>query len=161
VRKEQAVAEQSDRAGVIFPPPLVALLALVAAIALDHFWPLPTAPRALALALGAALSVFGIGIAAWGRITLMKSGTNVNPYKPTSSIVSSGPFRFTRNPLYVGLQSLFIGLSLLAGTWWGVVLLVPVFLVLHYGVVLREEAYLERKFGKPYLSYKSNVRRWL
>ena len=94
------------------------------------------------MALGAAFSVLGIGIAAWGRITLVKGGTNVNPYKPTTSIISGGPFAFTRNPLYVGLQSLFMGLSLLVGTWWGLVLFVPAFLVLHYSVVLREEAYL-------------------
>ena len=153
--------EQPHRAGVIFPPPVLVLLALVAAIALHHFWPLPIAPRALAVALGAAFGVFAIGIGAWGRITLVKGGTNVNPYKPTTSIISGGPYRFTRNPLYVGIQSLLIGLSLLAGTWWGPVLLVPAFLVLHYGVVLREEAYLERKFGQDYLSYKSKVRSWL
>ena len=100
------------------------------------------------MALGAAFSVFGIGIAAWGRITLVKGGTNVNPYKPTTSIISGGPFVFTRNPLYVGLQSLFIGLSLLVGTWWGLVLFVPAFLVLHYGVVLREEAYLSASSAK-------------
>jgi protein-S-isoprenylcysteine O-methyltransferase Ste14 len=137
------------------------LLALVAALTLHHFLPLPIATRALAVAIGAAFSVFGIGIAAWGRITLVKGGTHVNPYKPTTSIISGGPFVFTRNPLYVGLQSLFIGLSLLVGTWWGLVLFVPAFLVLHHGVVLREEAYLERKFGQVYLSYKSKTRRWL
>ena len=131
--------EQPDRAGVIFPPPVLVLLAFVAAIALDHFWPFPAAPRALAVALGAAFSVFGIGIMAWGRIKLVKGGTNVNPYKPTTSIISGGPYDFTRNPLYVGLQSLLIGSSLLIGTWWGFVLFVPAFLALHYGVVLRKE----------------------
>jgi protein-S-isoprenylcysteine O-methyltransferase Ste14 len=105
--------------------------------------------------------VFGVGIAAWGRITLVKGGTNVSPYKSTTSVISGGPYGFTRNPLYVGIQSLFIGLSFLIGTWWGLVLFVPAFLVLHYGVVVREEAYLGRKFGQAYLSYKSKVRRWL
>ena len=152
---------QTDRAGVIFPPPLVALVALIAAVVLHHFWPLPVVPRSMAVAFGAALCLCGIGIAAWGRSLLVKGDTNVNPYKPTISIITGGPYRFTRNPLYVGLQSLLVGLSLLVGTWWGVVFLVPVFLVLHYGVVLREEAYLERKFGQAYLTYKSTVRRWL
>jgi len=153
--------EQPDRAGVIFPPPALMLLALAAAMALHYLWPLPAAPRALAMALGAAFTAFGVGIAAWGRMTLVKGGTNVNPYKPTTSIISGGPFGFTRNPLYVGIQSLYLGLSLLLGTWWGLVLLPPAFLILHYGVVLREEAYLERKFGQAYLSYKGKVRRWL
>ena len=115
----------------------------------------------MAVAFGAVLCLCGIGIAAWGRGLLVKGDTNVNPYKPTISIITGGPYRFTRNPLYVGLQSLLVGLSLLVGTWWGVIFLVPVFLVLHYGVVLREEAYLERKFGQAYLTYKSTVRRWL
>ena len=153
--------EQRDRAGVIFPPPAVALLALIAAIAFDHFWPLPIAPRSVAVVLGTLFSLFGVGIAAWGRALLVRGGTNVNPYKPTTAIIRSGPYRFTRNPLYVGLQSLLVGLSLLIGTWWGIVLLVPTFLILHYGVVRREEAYLQRKFGQEYLSYKSQVRRWL
>jgi protein-S-isoprenylcysteine O-methyltransferase Ste14 len=155
------MAEQPDRARVIFPPPALMLLALVAAVALQSVWPLSVTSRVLAVTLGAVFSVLGIGIAAWGRVMLVKSGTNVNPYKPTSSIVSAGPYRFTRNPLYLGLQSLFLGLSFLFGTWWGFVLLVPAFVILHYGVVLREEAYLERKFGAVYLSYKRAVRRWL
>lgn len=153
--------DQPDRAGIIFPPPLVMLLALGAAIGLHRLLPLPVASRTVAVVLGATLSLFGVGIAAWGRVILVRSGTNVNPYKPTTSIVTGGPYRFTRNPLYVGIQSLFLGLSLVAGTWWGLVLLLPAFLVLHHGVVLREEAYLERKFGEPYLAYKSAVHRWL
>src|ERR1044071_3862938 len=115
----------------------------------------------MAVAFGAVLCLCGIGIAAWGRGLLVKGGTNVNPYKPTTSIVTGGPYRFTRNPLYVGVQSLLLRLLPLFWPWWGVVFLVPVFLVLHYGVVLREEAYLERKFGQAYLTYKGTVRRWL
>lgn len=153
--------DRTDRAGVIFPPPLIMLTALIAAMALHRLWPWPVASRAAAVTLGAAFCVFGIGIAAWGRITLARGGTNVNPYKPTTSIITGGPYRFTRNPLYVGIQGLFLGLSLLVGTWWGLVLLVPAFLILHYGVVQREEAYLERKFGQAYRTYKASVRRWL
>jgi protein-S-isoprenylcysteine O-methyltransferase Ste14 len=91
----------------------------------------------------------------------VKSGTNVNPLKPTTAIVTGGPFRFTRNPLHIGVMNLLVGLSLLIGTWWGLVVLIPVFLILHSGVVLRKEAYLERKFGDSYHSYKSAVRRYL
>jgi protein-S-isoprenylcysteine O-methyltransferase Ste14 len=152
---------QKDRAGVIFPPPALALLALIAALALDRFLPLAVRPRAAGVALGTLFSLFGVGIAAWGRVMLVRGRTNVNPYKPTTAIISGGPYRFTRNPLYVGLLSLLAGLSLLVGTWWGVVLLAPTFLILHYGVARREEAYLERKFGQEYLSCQSRVRRWL
>ena len=115
----------------------------------------------MAIVLGVALSIFGVGLAACGRMTLTRGGTNVSPLKPTTAIVARGPYRFTRNPLYVGIQSLFIGLSLLLGTWWGFVIEIPAFLILHYGVVLREELYLERKFGHAYLTYKSSARRYL
>ncbi len=152
---------QGDRPGVVFPPPLIVLIALIAAIALHYFWPAPIAARPLSIGLGAALAVFGVGIAGWGRAQLAKAGTNVNPYKPTTAIVNTGPYRFTRNPLYVGLLSLFLGLTFLVGTWWGAVFFAPALLVLHYGVVLREEAYLERKFGHAYLAYRRKTRRWL
>ncbi len=152
---------QKDRADVAFPPPALVLLALIVAIAFDHFWPLAVAPRPVGVALGTLFSLFGVAIIAWGRVMLARGGTTVNPYRPTTAIISGGPYRFTRNPLYVGIQSLLVGLSFLVGTWWGIALLVPTFLVLHHGVVLREEAYLERKFGREYLSYKRKVRRWL
>lgn len=94
-----------------------------------------------------------------GQITLVRAGTNVSPLKPTTAIVRS--FRFTRNPLYVGGTALLFGVSLLIGTWWGLIVLVPATLMLHYGVVLREERYLEQKFGESYVKFKSSVRRYL
>jgi protein-S-isoprenylcysteine O-methyltransferase Ste14 len=151
----------SDRPNVAILPPLLMALALVSVLVLHYFFPLPIGARAPTIALGIVLCLWGIGGGAWGHSTLVKSGTNVNPLKPTTAIVTGGPFRLSRNPLYVSIMSLFVGLSLLLGTWWGVVVLIPVFLILHYGVVLREEAYLERKFGDAYRSYKSAVRRYL
>ena len=88
------------------------------------------------------------------------AGTNVNPSRPATTIVSSGPFRFTRNPLYVGVTLIFGGLTLAFNTWWGFIVLVPVLITMHFGVVLREERYLERKFGEPYRQYRSRVRRY-
>jgi protein-S-isoprenylcysteine O-methyltransferase Ste14 len=150
-----------DRPGVVILPPVLMVLSLLVALALHRFWPLPIGMRPLAITIGVVLSALGIGSAAWGRITLVKGGTNVSPLKAATAIVAGGPYRFTRNPLYVGVMSLFAGLSLLIGTWWGFVILIPAFLILHYGVVLREERYLERKFGEAYLSYKRTVRRYL
>ena len=153
--------DRTDRAGVVFPPPLVMLIALLAALGLQQLWPLSVPGRPFAMAIGAVLSLLGVGIAISGRLALKRAGTNVNPYKPSSAIVRDGSYRFSRNPLYLGMCLLLVGLTLLAGTWWGLPLLVPAFLVLHYGVVLREEAYLERKFGQAYLDYKNSVRRWI
>jgi protein-S-isoprenylcysteine O-methyltransferase Ste14 len=153
--------DRTDRAGVVILPPVLMVLALLVVLVLRHFWRLPIGFRPLALVLGIVLSALGIGSAAWGRITLVNSRTNVSPLKPATAIVTGGPYRLTRNPLYVGVMSLFLGLSLLLGTWWGFVIIVPVFLILHNGVVLREERYLERKFGGTYLTYKGTVRRYL
>jgi len=76
-------------------------------------------------------------------------------------IVTAGPFRFSRNPLYVAITLLYLGLTLAVKTWWGVVVLVPVLTTMHRGVVLREERYLEQKFGESYRQYRSKVRRYL
>ncbi len=153
--------EQLDRPGVVIFPPLIIGLALFFAIALHWLWPLPISVRPVSLVLGAILSILGVGSAAWGRRIMVQAGTNVSPFKPSTAIVTDGPFRFSRNPLYVGITSLFIGLSLLIGTWWGFILMVPAALILHYGVILREERYLKQKFGDIYLAYKSEVRRYL
>jgi protein-S-isoprenylcysteine O-methyltransferase Ste14 len=92
---------------------------------------------------------------------MLAAATNINPFKPTISIVTSGPFRITRNPLYVGVTLIYCGLSLVSNTWWCFVLLVPVLLLIHFGVVTREESYLERKFGDGYREYRARVRRYL
>ena len=150
-----------DRPDVVIFPPVIPALALVAILVLHWLWPLDISLRPLAFALGATLCALGIGCAAWGRITLVRAGTNVSPLKPTTAIVTGGSFRFTRNPLYEGVTTLLFGVSLLIGTWWGFIVLLPASLVLHYGVVLREERYLEQKFGESYLKFKSSVRRYL
>ena len=122
---------------------------------------MPIAAPVATLWPGIVLSVLAVGIAIAGRRTMEAAGTNVNPMLPTTAIVTSGPFRFSRNPLYVALTLLFLGLTLAFDTWWGIVLLPLILVVMHYGVVVREERYLERKFGEPYRQYRSRVRRYL
>ena len=89
------------------------------------------------------------------------AGTNVRPSLPATAIVTTGPFRFSRNPLYCSLTLLYLGLTAIFNTWWGLIVLVPLLLVMHFGVVLREERYLERKFGDTYRQYRMSVRRYL
>jgi len=93
--------------------------------------------------------------------TLRAAGTNVDPLLPTTAIVTAGPYRFSRNPIYVGLTLLYLGLALTFNTWWAVIVLVPILAVMHVGVVRREERYLEQKFGEPYRQFCSRVRRYL
>jgi len=155
------MATSSDHPQVIIFPPLLFLIALVAMIGLHWLWSLPIGGEAIVFWMGIALIVMAPSLAIWGFRSLKKAQTNVSPYQPTTAIVAGGPFSYTRNPLYIALTLLLLGISLAIGTWWGLILLVPTMLVLHYGIILREERYLEQKFAAPYLDYKTKVRRYL
>jgi len=150
----------ADNAGVIVRPPVLYVAALVAMLLLRWLWPLPILGGA-AFWPGLALVVFGVGILIWGRRALVAGGTNVDPLLPSTAVVTSGPYRFSRNPLYVGLAIVYLGLTLTFDAWWGIVLLALVLIVMHLGVIQREERYLERKFGDGYRQYRSAVRRYL
>jgi len=158
--KENVMVTPKDNPGVIGRPPLLYLGALVIVLVLRWFWRMPIFGHGIALWPGLALVATGVGIAAWGRKTLQAAGTNVNPALPTTAIVTSGPFRFSRNPLYLSLTLIFCGLTLAFNTWWGVAMLLPLLGIMHCGVVLREERYLDQKFGETYRQYRSNVRRY-
>ena len=155
------MATSTDKPGVAAPPPLLYGGAFVLVLVFRWFWPMPIFSHAVALSPSLALVVLAVGIAAWGIRTMQAAGTNVNPALPATAIVASGPFRFSRNPLYLALTLLYLGLTLAFNTWWGIVVLVPVLIIMHRGVVLREERYLEQKFGETYRQYRSKVRRYL
>ena len=108
--------------------------------------------------------VFGLALAlaAWAIVTITRAGSNVPTNLPTTTIVKSGPYRFTRNPIYLGMFLGLIGLAMAFDNLWLLMMLVPFALVIRYGVVVaREEIYLELKFGDVYRGYRSRVRRWL
>jgi protein-S-isoprenylcysteine O-methyltransferase Ste14 len=102
-----------------------------------------------------------LALFAWAIVTVTRAGSNVPTSLPTTTIVESGPYRFTRNPIYLGMFLGLIGLAIAFDDLWLLVMLVPFALGIRYGVVAREEAYLERKFGDVYRGYRSRVRRWL
>ena len=148
-----------DVPGVIAPPPLIYLGGLVAGLLLDRTWPLAAVgarpvPGAALIVLGAVL--MGLGIREFKR-----AGTDFKPYRPTVRLITTGPFRFTRNPLYLSLTLVYGGIALTVGSSWAFLLLAPVLGLIRYGVIAREERYLEAKFGTAYKSYKGSVRRWL
>ena len=155
------MTESADRPGIVAPPPLLYLGALAAAFLLRWFWPLPFWGREVAVWVGIALVLVGLAIGVWGRQTMVRAGTNVDPRRPATAVVTSGPFRFSRNPLYVGLTLIYLGITTALDTAWGLVLVVPLLVVMHQGVVRREERYLERKFGDGYRQYRAAVRRYL
>jgi protein-S-isoprenylcysteine O-methyltransferase Ste14 len=156
------VSESDDAANVIIPPPVAWALAFVAGLAVEWLYPLPFVPPAVPRAwVGAGVLAAGFALAIWAVVTMRKAGTRVEPYKPTTAIVANGPYRFSRNPIYIGMVLGQIGLAIGFDSLWILAALAPFYLVIRYGVIAREEAYLERKFGAVYLGYKSRVRRWL
>lgn len=152
-----------DKPGVIAFPPLLLVTALGMAWLLDWLIPLdlmPEAAQPIVRLMGGAMIVVAGLVAGSAILAFRAAGTHIEPHKPTLVIVDSGPYRFTRNPMYIGLMLVHLGVSAIFLNEWGLVTLVPLAVLLHYGVVLREEAYLTRKFAAEYESYLVSTRRW-
>jgi protein-S-isoprenylcysteine O-methyltransferase Ste14 len=152
---------RSDVRNVLVVPPLLFGVALAVGFLMQWIAPRPIMPSNARYWIGGVLLVFGAFLATWGSRVMEQAGTNVNPTLPSLSLVATGPFLFSRNPLYVSLTLMYVGLALLANALWVLVLIAPVLILLHYGVVRREERYLEAKFGDAYRAYRSRVRRYL
>ncbi|MBZ6076447.1 methyltransferase family protein [Microvirga puerhi] len=156
------MADTADTAQVIIRPPLAWGLAVLAGLALNWLVPLPFLSAGLPAGwIGAAVFVLALMLGAWAIVTMTRAGSNVPTNLPTTTIVESGPYRFTRNPIYLGMFLGLIGLAIAFNSLWLLIMRVPFALVIRYGVVAREEAYLARKFGDAYRNYRSRVRRWL
>jgi protein-S-isoprenylcysteine O-methyltransferase Ste14 len=154
--------DTADTAQVIIRPPLAWGLAVIAGLALNWLVPLPFLPVDLPAGwLGAMVFILALALVAWAIVTITRAGSNVPTNLPTTTIVASGPYRFTRNPIYLGMFLGLIGLAIAFDNLWLLMMLVPFALVIRYGVVAREETYLERKFGDVYRRYHTRVRRWL
>ena len=150
-----------DNPGVIAFPPFIWLASAVTS-ALVHFLliRLPIMSYSACLVCGIALIILAPTLALWALVTMKAGGTNVAPAKPALTIVRGGPFRFTRNPMYLALCLLQVALGFFLNDWLTLLFVLPLALILHYGVILREERYLTAKFGEPYLQLKRQVRRW-
>ncbi len=151
----------SDSPQVIAPPPFIFLSGIVVGVILNLVKPAPFIPENLTLPLGVALIIVAVFLVATAIRAFRKAGTNVDVRKPAIHIVANGPYRLTRNPIYLSMVILVLGITVWVNTLWMLALLVPVLLIVQLGVIKREEAYLERKFGQDYLTYKAKVRRWL
>lgn len=153
-----------DTAGVIAPPPLLALAAVVLGLLLDWLAPAYLLTVMLSfgtrIILGVELMVAGLALIVIARRTFLAAGTNVEPWKPSMTIVTTGIFGWLRNPMYVGGTAALLGLAILLASDWMVVMTVVTALILHFGVVKREERYLEAKFGDVYRRYRETVPRY-
>ncbi len=156
------MAEARDKPDVAVHPPIAWALAIVAGLAADRLYEWPFVPPPFPhVWIGAGVFAAGAALALWAVVTMRQAGTRVETYKPTTAIVADGPYRVTRNPIYLGLFLGQTGFAIGFDNLWLLAMLVPFILVIRYGVIAREEAYLERKFGAVYLGYKSRTRRWL
>jgi protein-S-isoprenylcysteine O-methyltransferase Ste14 len=158
------LVRSNDHPNVITFPPLIIVATLVLSALLQ--WLAPFAlPASIdpgwRIAIGAAAFAAGAAICVIARTTLVRRGTNVNPQLPTTAMATEGIYRQTRNPIYVGGTLAMIGVGLMFGLTWLAPLLVPSVLTLHFGVVRREERYLEAKFGDEYRRYRAQVPRYL
>jgi protein-S-isoprenylcysteine O-methyltransferase Ste14 len=149
-----------DTPGVIVLPPVLFAVPLVAGYLLNRWFPLADIPEWAATA-GLALLVLSLIPGPWALVEMLRRGVNPEPYVPVSHLVTGGPFRFSRNPIYLTYVLFVAGMGLFLCNAWMLVLLIPTVIVAHYGIILREERYLSRRFGAPYDTYMQRVRRWL
>lgn len=152
-------------ASVRLLPPLVFLVPLLVGIVLGRLvpWRLPSTgawPTVLTVT-GAVLFVAGLALMAWAAYVMWRHETTVIPWARVDHLMTGGPFRYTRNPIYLGDLLVYLGVTLVAGTWWPIVLLPAPIVVMQRFVIAREEAYLGERFGQEYAAYRARVRRWV
>jgi len=152
-----------DETGIRFPPPFIYGLFFLAGFAMHRLLPVGLFPGAPAWLdpVGGVLIGAGVAFALWAALTFRAAGTHVNPTKPATTVVVQGPFRFTRNPMYLSLAGIYLGGVVMLNSLWPLVLFPINIWVVRTQIIAREEAYLERKFGGAYIDYKKRVRQWL
>ena len=144
-------------------PPVLFLAALSLGLALDHLWPLPLAWQGTGLtrSAGGALMTAGVAVMVAGIRNFTRADTPVPRHLPARLLVTTGIHGWSRNPIYVGMFTVYAGVGLAAASAWIAALALPLAVTMRYRVVASEEAYLEQRFGDDYRDYKARVRRWL
>lgn len=160
---ESAVRSTERGARVRFPPPLAFASWLLLGVAIDRYVAAAPIPidRSIRIGLGSFMAFCGIVLLASSRIHFKRTGQSVIPWKPTPELIFQGPYRFTRNPMYVGMTLLEIGLGIALNNLWISLFALPALATVHFIAVLPEERYLSEKFGEGYRTYLTKVRRYL
>ena len=153
--------DPNDHPGVIAFPPFIFVGCVGLGGLLHWLFPTRVMMYAASVSIGVVLAVASMSLALWAARVMKAAGTNVRPDRPSLTVVRGGPYRFTRNPMYLSLCLLQLAVGFILDGWTPILLTIPLALILHFGVILREERYLERKFGERYLEIKREVRRWL
>jgi len=151
----------SDSPGVHVPPPIFFTSAVAAGMLLRRYAPLPIGGGAVrVIGAWACFAAFTL-LLAWSFLSFLGKRTTAIPNRSAKALVIDGPYRITRNPMYVAMTFLSIGVGLWRNTWWIPILLLPVLIVIDRFVIAREEAYLRRRFGSEYVAFTARVRRWI
>jgi protein-S-isoprenylcysteine O-methyltransferase Ste14 len=161
LESDQETEPRGDTAGVIAPPPFIYLGALGIGFGLDAAIGTGSVPSRVAVPVGAASIIGGVGLMGSFLRAFRRARTPIDPYTPSEAIVTDGPYRLTRNPAYLGMALTYAGIAIAMNVPWALVPLPVAIAVIDRGVIAREERYLERKFGTPYIDYKRRVRRWI
>jgi protein-S-isoprenylcysteine O-methyltransferase Ste14 len=144
----------------VLPPLLYAVPLLV--LGLVHLAvPLAIPGRPTIRWAGWLLVLAGVGTSGWGALTFRRHHTTVIPHNAVSTVVTTGPYRFSRNPMYLGMSAAYVGASLLIASWWPLFALPLIVVAVNRLVIAREETYLRRRFGAAYEDFSARVRRWL
>lgn len=152
---------KDDHAHVVGHPPLIHLAGILVGLGIDALWPAPLLAITTQYVAGGVLIALGLAVVLACGLTFRKAGTSVPTQTPTTALVIRGLYRYSRNPIYIGLSLVHLGIAVAVDSPWIAATLPIVLIVIRYGVIAREERYLEAKFGQAYRDYKARVRRWL
>lgn len=150
-----------DVPGVIAPPPFIYLGSIIVGVGLQVIWPLEVFPPVLEATLGGFFLLVAVIVFILSVREFRAAGTEIQTRRPTTVIIKSGPFRLSRNPIYLSFTLLHLGIGIWINSAWLIGVLILALVLVSYGVIEREERYLTQKFGDDYLQYKASVRRWL
>ncbi len=161
-REPDIATDDSAQLSLLVPPPRLYVGTWLSGLAISLFVPVRLLQHFdIAAVSGLLLFALSSGLARWSFVTMRRSETSAAPDTHAAQLVTDGPFRYSRNPIYVAMTGLYLGLTLLLNSLWPLLLVVPLLAVMEWGVIRREERYLSQRFGPPYDAYRSRVRRWL
>ena len=158
---EPVDAQAQQTSGVRFPPPLIYVAGLLLGWLLERVLPLSPIDELWSAILSVFCLIVGAGLISFAMGLFRRAGTNPLPMRPTTALVLRGPYRYTRNPMYLGMAFVYAGTALLFDLRWALIVLPLVLFVVQTQVIAREERYLEARFGEEYRAYRARVRRWL
>jgi protein-S-isoprenylcysteine O-methyltransferase Ste14 len=150
-----------SNAGVRIDPQLIYTVPLIAGLWLNRWHPLPLLPAPFATPVGVTLVVLGLAFVLPAAWRFARAGTSPQPWRPSTALVTEGPYRISRNPIYLGYTLLYLGVMFWVDTVWPLFVLPLVLWMMYRTVIAREEVYLESRFGDAYRAYRRRVRRWL